>query len=236
MSATSLKVVSTEPAAPQGRQNLVAALARREETLARYQAASASANKLHGLIAGEAVARAALAELVARSAAGAAAWANGATTELEIPTEEEMAAATAEIAKASRLAQAARAALPAINEQANAAARAHQAAVCDAITEIHFELRKEAQAIRTKQLEHEAAAAQCGEELISLVLAFAANLLPDDCRGTAVAAYRHFINPFVDPLRMRAEPRSMAPRPDLAAKYIEFAARLARGDPAATLA
>jgi hypothetical protein len=233
--SAALKVVSTEPAAPPGRQNLVRALAQREETLARYQAASASADRLMGLIDTETRAKAALADLERKSAAGAAAWANGATETLEIPDEAEMVAARAEIAKASRMASAARSALPGINAQASAAAAAHSASIGDVIGAIHEALYEQAASIRARQLEHEAAAARCGEELISLVLAFGANPLPGDSRGSVVARYRQSINPAVDALRSRAEPRSMAPRPELAAKYIDFASRLAR-DPAATLA
>ena len=235
MSAASLKVVSTSPAAPPGRQNLVAALARREETLTRYQAASASVDRLRGLIEAETTAKAALADLERRSAAGAAAWANGATETLEIPDETEMVAARAEIAKASRLAAAARAALPGINTQASAAAAAHQASISDVIAEIHAALYAASASIRAEQLQREREAAECGERLIAIVAAFGANPMQGDSRGQATTNYRQFITPFTDALRARAEPRSMAPRPELAAKYIDFAARLAR-DPAATLA
>ena len=63
MSTLALKVVSPSPAAPLGRQNLVAALARREETLKAYQAASAAVDRLRGLIDEETKAKAALAAL-----------------------------------------------------------------------------------------------------------------------------------------------------------------------------
>ena len=78
MSATALKLVEPSPAspdAPQGRQNLVAALARREETRAQYIEASASVDRLRGLIDAETLASAACAGLVRLSADGAASWA-----------------------------------------------------------------------------------------------------------------------------------------------------------------
>jgi hypothetical protein len=235
MSATALKVVSTEPAAPPGRQNLIRALAQREETLRVYQTASAAVDRLRFLIEGETKAKAALAEIERKSAECASAWARGDISTLDVAPEAEIDAARREVARAGRLADAARGAMAGLNAEASAAAAAHSASIGDVTGAIHGALYAEAASIRARQLEHEAVAARCGEELISLVLAFGANPLPDDRRGSAVANYRQSINPAVDPLRDRAEPRSLAPRPELAAKYIDFAARLAR-DPAATLA
>jgi len=230
-----LKLIETSPAAPHGRQNLIRALTQREETLKAYQTASAAVDRLRGLIGAETAAKAALAEIERKSAEWASAWAKGETATLDIPSEETIDAARREVARAGRLADAARGAMTGLTAQASAFAAAHQASVADVISAIHEALYAEAAKIRSRQLEAEAEAALAGEELISLPSAFAAHPLPDDHRGTAVANYRHKINSFVDPLRARAEPRSMAPRPDLAQKYIDFASRLAR-DPAATLA
>lgn len=235
MSAAALKVVSSSPAAPHGRQNLVAALARREETLARYVAASASVDRLRSLIDAETLARSALDQLEQKSAEGAASWARGETVALDLPPDEEIDAARREVVRASRLADAARAALLGINAQVSGAAAAHSASVGDVISAIHELLYVEAAKIRSRQLAAEAEAARCCEELICLSDAFKSCLMPGDVRGSAVLSYRNSINGAIDPLRMRAEPRSMAPREDLAAKYIDFAARLA-GDPTAALA
>jgi hypothetical protein len=234
MSATALKVVSADPPAPPGRQNLVAALARREETLTRYQAASASVDRLRGLIDAETTAKSALVELERRSGAGAAAWANGATETLELPDETEMVAARAEIAKSAAGAAAARAALPGINAQASAAAAAHQASITDVIGAIHSALYAEAASIRAEQLQREREIADCVARLAAIGAAFGANLMPGDNRGQAVTSYLTRINPWLDPLRDRAELHAPSPRPDLEAKYIAFAARLFR-DPTATL-
>lgn len=235
MSATALKVVSTSPATPPGRQNLVSALARREETLARYVTASAAVDRLRNLIAEEMSAKTVLADLERKSAASAAAWANGATETLEIPDETEMVAARAEIAKASRMAAAARSALAGINAQASAAAAAHSAAIGDVIGAIHEALYAEAASIRAEQLQREREIADCVARLAAIGAAFGANLMPGDNRGQAVTSYLTRINPWLDPLRDRAELHAPSPRPDLEAKYIAFAARLFR-DPAATLA
>ena len=111
MSTLALKVVSPSPAAPLGRQNLVAALARREETLKAYQAASAAVDRLRGLIDEETKAKAALAALEEVSADSAGAWARGDVATLEIPSEAAIDGARRELGRTSRLADAARGAM-----------------------------------------------------------------------------------------------------------------------------
>jgi hypothetical protein len=232
--SAALKIVEPSPSAPPGRENLIRALARRGETLSRYVAASASVDKLRNLMEAETTAKAALAELVARSAAGAAAWANGATAELEIPTEAEMLAARRGIAEAGRLAEAARGALSSINSQASAAAAAHSASIGDVIGAIHEALYAEAASIRAEQLQREREIADCIARLAAIGAAFGAHLMPNDNRGQAVINYLTRINPWVDPLRDRAELHAVAKRPDLEAEYVAFGQRLFR-DPMATL-
>jgi hypothetical protein len=98
-----LKVVETSPVAPPGRENLVRAVAARDETLAKYRAVSGSVDRLNELIARETEARAALQRALAQSAAGAAAgaiaFARGETAALEISSSDEaIDAARGEIA------------------------------------------------------------------------------------------------------------------------------------------
>lgn len=236
MSTPALKVVSNSPAAPPRRETLIAALERREELLTRYRTASAAVDRLRSLIEKETLSCSALAEIERKSAEFASAWARGDVATLEVSPEAEIDEARAILRHASRLADAARGAMASCVADAAAAAASHQHAVGEVTVAVHELLYVEAAQIRSRQLAAEAEAALAGEELISLLSSFVVHQLPDDRRGTAVAAYRHFINPFVDPLRARAEPRSMAPRPDLAQKYLDLATRLSRGDPAAALA
>ena len=122
-----------------------------------------------------------------------------------------------------------------LTAEASAFATAHQAAVGEVVHGVHEALNNEAMALRNEQLMHEQRSAEICEQLLSLVSAFAANPLPMDNRGQSVLGYRNRIEPWINALRLRAEARSMAPRPDLAARYIQFAARLS-SDPMATLA
>jgi hypothetical protein len=232
MGLPQLKVV--EPALPPERENLLAAMVAAGRALETYQATAQNADKLRGLIAAETAAKAALARLEEGSAAAAAAWARGRSASLELTPDDEIAAAKATLAKATRLADAARGALLEIEAEVKAAAPAYQQAVISFVKAVHAALNDEADLIRAEQLRCEQRAADLVEELIALGEALKANPIPNDGSFGSYATYRQRIRGWITPDRDRAEPRSLTPRPELATKFIRFAERLAR-DPTATI-
>ena len=231
----SLKVVENEPAAPM-RRDLAEAIEARKATMQRYVDASASVDRLRSLIAAETTAKSALAELEKKATAGAAAWARGETESLDIPSQKEIDTARREIEHAARLADAARAALPGIEADARAAAQPHTDAIAGVVAAIHAVLYAEAETIRAEQIQHEARAAECSEQLIAIGSALRANPVPNSGSHPAWEDYWRKIAGWVAEDRPRAEARSSiaTPRPDLAATYLNFVGCLAR-DPTATL-
>jgi hypothetical protein len=198
--------------------------------MAEYVAASAALDRLRGLIFDETRARSALAALEQVSADSAGAWARGAVGTLELPSEAETDAARRDLARDSRLADAARGAMSGAVAEAASTGAARSAPVAHLLEALHEILFAEAVKVRARQLEHEAATARDVEELIAIAAAIEANPPP----GAGVTAITSRIVPWIDGDRVRV-PAQSAPQPDLVVKYTSFASRLVR-DPAAALA
>ena len=121
---------------------------------------------------------AACAELERQSADGAASWARDPTKELDIPSEETVAEARRNLAQKTRLADAARAALPAMIAAAQVASVPHTQAVRLVVEAVHGELCAEAEKIRAEQLALEQRTRELCERLIAIGAVLRANPVP----------------------------------------------------------
>lgn len=219
-----LKIVSERPA-------LAAAIEGRARSLTGLNEVASAADRLRGLIAAETASRSALEALEHKSATAASAWARGETAELDVIDAEVLDAARRDLAHASHLASAARAALPTLAAGQTQGVAAREAAEQRLDEAINGELNLLADKIRAQQLEYERLAADCVASLAAMERAFAVR------QGEAFAVsargrFRQKIASWISSTRNRVNPNPDQPREDLVRQFVEFAGRL-RKDPTA---
>ncbi len=186
------------------------------------------------MLAQEAAARDKVAQLGAANAAAVerwaredlTAWARDGAGEIALaPNDDSLAEASANLAQAERLGEAARRARSALEKEASYAFGEFRAA-SDSINEAtRAVLYGEADAIRAEQVEHERLAADCAERLLALRAAFKALQLPNES-PPAAQVYVTRVRPWTSVTRGRAEANAGRVSAAREKAAVDFAGRL----------